>query len=77
MPGTGLPNSAMARGMRGHARPHFIRKDLSVVLEPIKPHEQESYVSSKVLVTLGPACQSVETLAAMLRAGMSIARVGA
>ena len=32
-------------------------------------------VGTKVVATIGPACQSVETLAAMIRAGMSCARI--
>lgn len=47
---------------------------LSAILEPADPADA-NYSATKVVVTVGPACQSVEALCALLEAGASAARI--
>jgi len=48
--------------------------DLSVILEPADPADA-NYSGTKVVITVGPACQSVDALCALLEAGASAARI--
>eukprot|EP00877_Chromochloris_zofingiensis_P009758 jgi/Chrzof1/5035/Cz15g09100.t1_PYK1[v5.2] len=47
--------------------------NLSTILEPADPADKD-YSATKVVATVGPACQSVEVLTQMLHNGMSAAR---
>jgi pyruvate kinase len=48
--------------------------NLAAILEPADPADA-NYSGTKVVVTVGPACQSVEALCALLEAGASAARI--
>ncbi|PNW77193.1 hypothetical protein CHLRE_10g426292v5 [Chlamydomonas reinhardtii] len=64
-----------SRHYRARARPHFFPDlDMSGILQPADPAEG-CFVASKVVATLGPACSDVDTLARLLEAGMTVARV--
>lgn len=56
------------------SKTHFFNDlDLSSILEPADPSDK-NYSATKVVGTIGPACQSVDVQVAMLEAGMSAAR---
>lgn len=62
-------------GRYGKARPHFFQDlNLAGLLEPPRPQDQ-SFLGCKVVGTIGPACNDVETLADMISAGMAVGRV--
>lgn len=46
---------------------------LDVILDPADPADKD-YSATKIVGTIGPACQSADVLATMLEAGMSAAR---
>lgn len=56
------------------ARPHFLAQtDLKAVLQPAD--ENGGAAMTKLIATAGPACNSVETLSALLEAGMNVLRI--
>jgi pyruvate kinase len=63
--------SRLRRGIHPHVLPHT---NLREILRP-SDAAAAGCVLSKVVGTLGPACVETNTLAAMLRAGLSCARI--
>jgi hypothetical protein len=58
------------------SKTHFFKDlNLSTILEPADPSDK-NYCATKVVGTIGPACQAVDKQVAMLEAGMSAARYG-
>eukprot|EP00775_Hariotina_reticulata_P003154 gene3154-3431_t len=56
------------------SKTHFFQDlNLSTILEPADPSDK-NYCATKVVGTIGPACQAVDNQVAMLEAGMSAAR---
>lgn len=56
------------------SKSHFFNDlDLCSILDPADPSDK-NYSATKVVGTIGPACQSVDVQVAMLEAGMSAAR---
>lgn len=57
------------------SKTHFLENDdLRSIVEPADPNEAV-FTATKVIVTIGPACQDVDTLCKLLDAGASCARV--
>jgi hypothetical protein len=55
------------------AKTHFFKDlDLSTVLEP---PSDVGVCGTQIICSIGPSCQSIEMLCALLRAGMSVARI--
>ncbi|CAL8472137.1 g11679 [Coccomyxa elongata] len=65
----------MAPSRRGtKAKTHVLKNtDLSTIIEPADQNEV-AFTATKVVVTIGPACQDVETLCKILDAGATCAR---
>lgn len=58
------------------SKSHFLQDlNLNSILEPADPSDK-NYCATKVVGTIGPACQAVDKQVAMLEAGMSAARWG-
>lgn len=56
------------------SKTHFLQDlNLNSILEPADPQDK-NYCATKVVGTIGPACQAVDKQVAMLEAGMSAAR---
>jgi hypothetical protein len=56
------------------SKTHFLTDlNLNSILEPADPQDK-NYCATKVVGTIGPACQAVDKQVAMLEAGMSAAR---
>ncbi|KAL6782750.1 hypothetical protein ACKKBG_A07985 [Auxenochlorella protothecoides x Auxenochlorella symbiontica] len=53
----------------------FVDVDMKEVLVPVPESDLHAGVGTKVVVTLGPSCQSVDVLVELLAAGMTCARV--
>ncbi|KAK9796683.1 hypothetical protein WJX73_008597 [Symbiochloris irregularis] len=54
---------------------HFLKNDdLRSIVEPADPNES-AFTATKVIITIGPSCQDVDTLCQLLSAGASCARV--
>ncbi|GMH36554.1 hypothetical protein BSKO_04422 [Bryopsis sp. KO-2023] len=62
----------MARYM--HAKTHFFEYDEDAILVPANDAEA-AFTSTKVVFTIGPQCQDVETLTKILEAGATAARI--
>jgi len=61
--------------LRLHSKSHlFISDEISQILKPTSP-TAAAFSSVKVVFTIGPACQDVESLCKILNAGATIARV--
>jgi hypothetical protein len=56
------------------SKTHFLTDlNLNSILEPADPQDK-NYCATKVVGTIGPACQAVDKQVAMLEAGMACAR---
>lgn len=56
------------------SKSHFLTDlNLTSILDPADPQDK-NYCATKIVGTIGPACQTVENQVAMLEAGMSAAR---
>lgn len=53
----------------------FLDVGMEAVLSPISDEEVRAGAGCKVVVTIGPACQDVDTLSRLLQAGVTCARV--
>lgn len=64
-----------SRGQMGYVtKTHFLKQThLGSLLEPADPSEAD-FTATKVVVTIGPSCQDVETLCLLLQAGATCAR---
>eukprot|EP00884_Botryococcus_braunii_P017215 jgi/Botrbrau1/4177/Bobra.0192s0037.1 len=61
--------------LSSRAKVHFLENDdLRSILVPAAPDES-TFTATKVIITIGPGCQDVDTLAALLEAGATCARV--
>ncbi|KAK9905554.1 hypothetical protein WJX75_002050 [Coccomyxa subellipsoidea] len=59
---------------RRKAKTHVLKNtDLRTIIEPADPDEV-AFTATKVVVTIGPACQDVDTLCKILEAGATCAR---
>lgn len=72
------PRLAAQQRRAGHidmkSKSHFLQDlDLNSILEPADPSDK-NYCATKIVGTIGPACQAPEKQVAMLEAGMSAAR---
>lgn len=64
----------MARGPGYVTKTHFLKQtNLGSLLEPADPSEAD-FTATKVVVTIGPSCQDVDTLCLLLNAGATCAR---